>query len=185
MVEREEGSEFRMLRVTYFMGGSQVTHQQLGTSVTLVIIDRVPAQLRKHYILRPVLARLCSDEISPISFKRIAGGKHFDIDVEWFGKVLEKMGQHKLGPHPPEKPAGTRARFRSCLLHSSIHPFILSPTHSFSLILSSTRSFIDFRAVGFSLMSDFFAGLHCFMLSRLVYEVLKCCCLILCRVDLT
>jgi pyrophosphate--fructose-6-phosphate 1-phosphotransferase len=30
-----------------------------------------------------------------IEFERIKGGKPFDIDAEWFGKMLEEIGQAK------------------------------------------------------------------------------------------
>lgn len=37
------------------------------------------------------------DVLRAIEFSRIAGGKPFDIDVEWFGKLLEDIGQEKGG----------------------------------------------------------------------------------------
>jgi len=35
------------------------------------------------------------DELRPIEFSRIAGGKPFDIDVPWFGELLAAIGQPK------------------------------------------------------------------------------------------
>jgi len=35
------------------------------------------------------------DELRAIEFNRIAGGKPFDIDLPWFGKLLEEIGQTK------------------------------------------------------------------------------------------
>lgn len=36
-----------------------------------------------------------NNELRAIEFKRIAGGKPFDINVEWFGDLLSQMGQPK------------------------------------------------------------------------------------------
>lgn len=36
-----------------------------------------------------------NDELRAIEFPRIAGGKPFDIDVPWFGELLESIGQTK------------------------------------------------------------------------------------------
>jgi len=38
-----------------------------------------------------------NDELRAIEFPRIAGGKPFDIDVEWFGELLADIGQAKGG----------------------------------------------------------------------------------------
>lgn len=35
------------------------------------------------------------DRLRAIEFERIAGGKPFDIDVPWFGEMLDAIGQHK------------------------------------------------------------------------------------------
>ena len=36
-----------------------------------------------------------NDELRAIEFDRIAGGKPFDIDVDWFGGLLKDIGQPK------------------------------------------------------------------------------------------
>ena len=36
-----------------------------------------------------------NDELRAIEFPRIAGGKPFDIDVAWFGNLLQSIGQAK------------------------------------------------------------------------------------------
>jgi pyrophosphate--fructose-6-phosphate 1-phosphotransferase len=38
------------------------------------------------------------DELRAIEFSRIGGGKPFDIDVPWFGELLEAIGQPKGVP---------------------------------------------------------------------------------------
>jgi pyrophosphate--fructose-6-phosphate 1-phosphotransferase len=35
------------------------------------------------------------DELRAIEFDRIKGGKNFDIDADWFGELLEGIGQPK------------------------------------------------------------------------------------------
>jgi pyrophosphate--fructose-6-phosphate 1-phosphotransferase len=37
------------------------------------------------------------DTLRAIEFPRIKGGKPFDIDVKWFGKLLAAIGQTKGG----------------------------------------------------------------------------------------
>ncbi|MAP09368.1 MAG: pyrophosphate--fructose-6-phosphate 1-phosphotransferase, partial [Rhodopirellula sp.] len=36
-----------------------------------------------------------NNELRAIEFERIAGGKPFDINVDWFGDLLSQMGQPK------------------------------------------------------------------------------------------